>query len=237
MKKYKTAIIQSNYIPWLGYFDIISKVDLFIFHDDLQYTKNDWRNRNKIKTANGLKWLSIPVGTDEKRLINEVIIHDSKWQIQHWREIEENYKNAKYFNLYKDFFVNFYTKNKWDSLSQLNQHLIIKISKEILGLKTIFLVSTVRSNKKKTEKLLDILAYYKSETYLTGPNANNYIDRNLIKTSGIKLLWIDYSGYPIYKQLQEPFEMHVSIIDPLFNLGPDLVNHFKYSKVIEDEDE
>ena len=79
----KVAVLQSNYIPWKGYFDIIHDVDLFIFHDDLQYTKNDWRNRNKIYTQNGLSWLSIPVGTNEHRLILDVKMNEKKWQKEH----------------------------------------------------------------------------------------------------------------------------------------------------------
>ncbi|MFC2451055.1 MAG: WbqC family protein, partial [Flavobacteriaceae bacterium] len=99
--KNKVAILQSNYIPWKGYFDIIRSVDLFIFHDDLQYTKGDWRNRNKIKTPNGIKWLTIPCGTNEKRLICEVEITDHSWQKQHWNLIQMSYKKSEYFSVYK----------------------------------------------------------------------------------------------------------------------------------------
>jgi len=94
------AILQSNYIPWKGYFDVINDVDLFIFYDDVQYTKNDWRNRNKVKTANGTGWLSIPVGADKNRLICEVILNDNRWQEKHWKTLCQLYGKASYFSSY-----------------------------------------------------------------------------------------------------------------------------------------
>src|SRR5687767_735619 len=99
----RVAVLQSNYIPWKGYFDIIHDVDVFIFHDDLQYTKQDWRNRNRIKTPKGAEWLTIPVGTSEDRLICEVEIPESNWAEKHWRMIQQNYSKAPYFTLYKQF--------------------------------------------------------------------------------------------------------------------------------------
>ena len=96
----KVAIIQSNYIPWKGYFDIINDVDLFIFHDDLQYTKGDWRNRNKIKTPQGTIWITIPVGTNTERLICEVEIKDNQWQRKHYNLLKQHYINTPYYKKY-----------------------------------------------------------------------------------------------------------------------------------------
>ena len=134
----KIAILQSNYIPWKGYFDIIAKVDLFIFHDDLQYTKGDWRNRNKIKTEKGTEWLTIPCGSSEKRLICDVQLNDSSWQKDHWNKIVTNYRKAPFFNKYKSLLEYFYLDKKWDNLSNFNQCFIKTISSDIFGFKTIF---------------------------------------------------------------------------------------------------
>ncbi len=97
------AVIQSNYIPWKGYFDIIHDVDLFIFYDDVQYTKNDWRNRNRIKTANGLQWLTIPVGPQNDKLIHEIELQDQRWTKKHWSALCQAYARAPYLSDYYDF--------------------------------------------------------------------------------------------------------------------------------------
>src|SRR5258706_8963894 len=123
------AVLQSNYLPWKGYFDIIHDADLFIFYDDVQYTKNDWRNRNRIKAANGTHWITVPAGTNLNRLICEVQLDDPGWAKKHWNSISQTYSKAPYFNLYKDFFVDTYRGRSWHSLSELNQFLIVNISR------------------------------------------------------------------------------------------------------------
>ena len=115
----KVGLLQSNYLPWKGYFDLIAAVDLFVFHDDLQYTKNDWRNRNKIKTPNGATWISIPCGTNQKRLINEVRVDQIKWQNKHFSIIQENYKDAPYWNYCLPLLEYIYHEQTWDTLSNL----------------------------------------------------------------------------------------------------------------------
>src|SRR5579875_99675 len=102
------AIIQSSYIPWKGYFDIINDVDEFIFLDDVQYTVRDWRTRNRIKTANGSMWLTVPAGSNRNRLICDVTIEDSSWQKRHWQTIRHNYSRAPYFREYESFFEELY---------------------------------------------------------------------------------------------------------------------------------
>ena len=134
----KVAVLQSNYIPWKGYFDIIHDVDLFIFHDDLQYTKNDWRNRNKIYTQNGASWLSIPVGTNEHRLILDVKMNDKKWQKEHFNKIKLAYAKAPYYKKYIDLLEYVYLEKQWDYLYELDRFIITKISKDFLGCNTTF---------------------------------------------------------------------------------------------------
>ena len=217
----KVAILQSNYIPWKGYFDLISKVDLFIFHDDLQYTKNDWRNRNLIKTLNGPVWMSIPCGTNEKRLINEVKINDFSWQRKHWNLICQSYSKAPHFKDYKDFFEDFYLKKQWTSLSELNQYLIKEISLNFLNLNhTIFDNSTNYNLKhKKGERVIELLKKTNATNYFSGPSAKNYIDEEAFVNNNIEVHWMNYDNYKPYNQLYGQFEHQVSIIDLLFNLG------------------
>jgi hypothetical protein len=224
----KIAILQSNYIPWKGYFDIINSVDEFVFHDDLQYTKNDWRNRNRIKTERGATWLTIPCGTNQKRLICEVEMKDNSWQKKHWNLIERNYCKTRYWNIYKDFFSEIYLCNKWDKLSEFNQILIKKISKELLGVTTIFKDSREFNLKlSKAERVLELLKKIGATSYLSGPSARNYLKESMFKEANIDLYWMDYSGYPEYNQLFKPFIHSVSIIDLIFNEGPDSRNYMK----------
>lgn len=218
----KVAVLQSNYIPWKGYFDIINDVDTFIFHDDLQFTKNDWRNRNKIKTETGVKWLTIPVGCNEKRLICEVVMPENTWGQKHWNTIEQFYGRAPYFNKYRDFFREVYLGRQWATLSELNHFLIKYISKEFLGIKTVFKNSRdYHITGTKLERLLELLKKAEARIYVSGPSAQDYIEEQKFKEANIQLIYKDYSGYPEYPQFYPPFEHSVSIIDLLFQTGPE----------------
>ena len=224
----KVAILQSNYIPWKGYFDLINMVDLFIFHDDLQYTQEDWRNRNKIKTQNGRHRLSIPCGKSEKRLICEVELNDIIWQKKHWDKIEANYRKAKYFNHYKDFFKDIYLGKKWGNLSDMNQYIIKKISKEILQIHTKFDDSREYNlQNKKANRVLELLNKTDASSYLSGPAAKNYLEEDIFIKNNIDLEWMDYSGYNEYNQLFPPFEHGVSILDLIFNEGSNTTKYMK----------
>jgi hypothetical protein len=218
----KVAVLQSNYIPWKGYFDIIHDVDLFIFYDDVQYTKNDWRNRNKIKTAQGVRWLTIPVGASEQRLICEVELNDNHWSRKQWATIQQSYSKTPYLKQYQDFFERVYTQDKWTNLSELNQFLIKTISSEFLGIETEFRDSREFDlTGKKADRLLDLLHKAGATLYVSGPSARDYLDELRFTEAGIKLVYKDYSGYPEYPQLFPPFEHAVSILDLLFNCGPE----------------
>lgn len=217
----KVATIQSSYLPWKGYFDIINAVDLFIFYDDVQYTKRDWRNRNRIKTSAGVKWLTIPCVANCDQLIYEVSLKDHHWQQKHWRAITHNYSRAKYFKHYEDFFESIYIGRTWHNLSELNQYVIKKISSEILHIDTRFEDSRNYSHTGKKEKrVLDLLSRCGATSYLCGPSARSYINEDHFSAANIELLWMDYTGYPAYQQLYPPFDHQVSIIDLIFNKGP-----------------
>lgn len=215
-------------MPWKGYFDIINMVDMFIFHDDLQYTKNDWRNRNILKTPRGPEWLTIPCGTNEKRLICEVELADHSWQKEHWNKICLNYSHAKYFNRYKEFFEKIYLDTVWQNLSELNQYMIKMLSKDILCAKTAFDDSRKYNlTHKKAERVLELLEKAGATEYLSGPAAKDYLKEEDFVVKNIKLSWMDYSNYPEYNQLYPPFVHAVSIIDLIFNEGPDAIKYMK----------
>ena len=216
----KIAILQSNYIPWKGYFDLINMVDEFIFYDEVQYTKNDWRNRNKIKTPQGIQWLTIPVRQENlEQKIKDTKISDKKWNIKHWRTISQNYSKSKYFKDYKDIFEELYLKCDEEYLSQINYKFITTIN-EILEIKTkLRWSSEFELVDGQTEKLLGICKDCNADIYLSGPAAKNYFDEELAKQENIKVEWMDYSGYKEYEQLNSPFEHGVSILDLIFNQG------------------
>lgn len=218
----RVVVLQSNYIPWKGYFDLVRDADLFIFHDDLQYTKNDWRNRNKIKTPKGAEWVTIPVGTDERRLICDVAVKDTTWQVKHWNLLKQHYGKRPHFAHYQTFFEDVYRGRQWSNLSELNQHLIRSISSELLNLKTAFRDSREYSlSGQKLDRLVELVTKAGADRYISGPAAKDYIEPSRFTEAGIELVWKDYSGYPEYPQCFPPFEHGVSILDLLFNVGPD----------------
>jgi hypothetical protein len=215
----KIAVIQSNYLPWRGYFDVIHDVDAFIFYDDVQYTLNDWRNRNRLKTANGLVWITIPVGNQNDRRICDVELRDQRWLRKHWMTIEQSYARAPGFAACQGFFRDIYSQ-AWPSLSELNQTLIRRISREWLGITTPFRDSReFQLSGSGSERLLDLLTQVGAREYISGPAARSYLDADEYQRHGITVRWKDYTTYPPYPQLHGPFEGSVSIVDLLMNCG------------------
>jgi hypothetical protein len=225
----KVAIIQSNYIPWKGYFDVIRSVDEFILLDEVQYTRRDWRNRNLIKTESGLKWLTIPVNTkgNYQAAINEITLVDDSWKKQHWNTIAHNYSKAQYFHLYAQGLKELYINNGERSLSKIN-YLFIKEINKLLAIDTKLSWSTdYDSNGSKTRRLVELCKGAKADIYLSGPSAKSYLEEDLFKAQGIEVQWVDYSGYPEYRQLYPPFTHQVSVLDLLFNEGPKAITFMK----------
>jgi len=216
----KLAILQSNYIPWKGYFDLINLVDEFIVYDDAQYTKNDWRNRNKIKTPQGPHWLTIPVRQiclDQK--IKDTKVADIKWNIKHWRSILQNYTKAKYFKDFKHILEELYLTSNENYLSEINYKFITVIN-EILGIETkIRWSSEFEIYGDRTEKLLGICKQCNATHYISGPAAKDYFNEELAEQENIKVEWMNYNSYKEYSQLHPPFEHGVSILDLIFNEG------------------
>lgn len=226
----KIAILQSNYIPWKGYFDIINMVDEFILYDDMQYTRRDWRNRNKIVTPNGLLWLSIPVENKGKfyQKINETKVVDKQWIDSHWRSIQLNYSRARYFDEYAEQIKGIYERCREEKFLSMINYKFIRGICDILGIKTqITWSSDYKLVDGKTERLIGLVKEAKGDYYLSGPAARDYIDDNLFKQANIKLDWMDYSGYPEYHQLFNGFEHGVSVLDLIFNEG---INAVKFMK-------
>jgi hypothetical protein len=218
----RAAVLQSNYIPWKGYFDIIHDVDVFVFYDDVQYTKNDWRNRNRIKTSNGVQWLTVPTGSDITRRICDVRLADAHWSQKHWKTLQQAYSATPHFHRYEMFLEEVYLQRRWDSLSELNQFLITTIAREHLGLKVRFADSrNFVVEGTKFERLLNLLAALEADVYVSGPSAKDYIRPEQFAAKGIELVYKSYDGYPEYPQRFPPFEHAVSILDLLFNAGPD----------------
>jgi len=218
----QVAVLQSNYIPWKGYFDIIHSVDRFIFYDDVQFTKNDWRNRNRIKTQQGLQWLTIPVGTALNRRIQDVEIPDERWQRKHWKSLCQAYGKAPHFESFRRFFEHVYCERTWTNLAEWNRFLIQHIAREFLGIETEFQLSSEYAlDGRKSDRLLDLVRQAGAEVYVSGPSAKSYLDEAAFAESSIKVEYFDYAGYPEYPQFHPPFVHEVSILDLLFHTGAD----------------
>ncbi len=229
--KKKVAIIQSNYIPWKGYFDIINFVDEFILYDDCQYTKRDWRNRNKIKTQSGVKWLTIPVKTKGSyfQKVKDVEVSDHSWVNQHLSSFRHFYSKAAYFNDYFEIIHNGY-KNVADEvlLSNINYNLLLLICNILnINTKISFSMDYGVTENNATAKIVELCRKAEAQIYVSGPAASCYLDEKKFKTIGCSVHWFEYDHYPIYNQLSKPFDHHVSILDLIFNKGPQL---FKYMK-------
>ena len=217
----KVAILQSNYIPWKGYFDLISCVDEFIIYDDMQFTKRDWRNRNKIKTPNGLQWLSVPVLSKGKfhQKINETKINGNQWQKDHWHTLTRNYSRARFFEEISKWLKPLYLKKDYSFLSDLNRTFMDAIC-SYLNIKTkISTSSDYELTGDKTARLANLCKQALATEYISGPAAKDYINEGVFAQNNIQPAWFDYSNYREYNQLWGHFTHKVSILDLFFNCG------------------
>lgn len=225
----KIIITQSNYIPWKGYFDSINAVDEMIVFDDMQYTKRDWRNRNKIKTKDGVQWLTIPVEVKGKyfQAIKDTKISDPSWAKQHWLSIYHAYSKSAHFDIYKDIFEEAYLNNKDTYLSEVNYAFITLINK-LLGIKTnLRWSSEFILLEDKTERIIDLCKKTNATEYYSGPSAKGYMNEDQFEKENIKLHYFNYQNYMKYSQLHDDFIHEVSILDLLFNEGANAINFMK----------
>lgn len=229
MTEKTVVIVQSNYIPWKGYFDLIATADEVILYDDMQYTRRDWRNRNLIKTPSGTRWLTIPVEVKGKyfQKIRETRISDPEWGPAHWRVLVENYRRAPHFKDLEPLLAPLFLDCREELLSRVNHRFLTAIL-GYLGIRTRVTWSmdyTLVDGK--TERLVDLCRQANATEYVSGPAAKGYVEEPLFSAAGIRLRWMDYSGYPEYPQLHPPFEHGVSVVDLLFNTGPDARKYMK----------
>jgi hypothetical protein len=223
------AILQSNYIPWKGYFDIMRSVDEFVLLDDVQYTRHDWRNRNLIKTPEGTTFLTIPVitkGLPEQK-INECRVTDDNWRSRHWDAIRENYQDAPFFGTYAPQLEALYLSDREKNLSRINFSFLSGLC-GMLDIATPLTWSTqYPTATEKTERLIAICQAAGATRYLSGPSAKAYINETRMQEAGIAVTYVNYGGYPVYPQLHGAFQHCVSVIDLILNTGPAATQHMK----------
>jgi hypothetical protein len=218
------AVHQPQYLPWIGYFDKMRKADVFCYLNDVQYKKNEWQNRNRIKTAQGWQWLTVPVRYRFPEKINEVKINNTiQWSKKHLQALKTNYSRAPYFKAYISIFEDAFAE-EWELISELNIHLIERL-KDALQMqeKTTIISSELTLREEPTDRLIDICKTLGADTYLAGQGAAGYMDVARFEKNGLKVITQDVK-HPVYPQLFGDFQSHLSIVDLLFNCGPDSMN-------------
>lgn len=215
------AIMQPVYLPWLGYFEQMALCDEFMFLDDVQYTKQDWRNRNRIRTNDGCMWLTIPIVRGKLgQLLNETRInHSLGWHRKHLAALAMNYKPCPFYADVMEIYEGVFTA-KPDRLIDLTIPLIQAYA-DYIDIKPLYSRSsdlTVKSNDKQG-RLIELCTLRKAHLFYTGPSAQDYIDETAFAADGVKPVFQDYQ-HPVYEQHFKGFESHMSIIDLLMNYGP-----------------
>lgn len=218
----RIAVVQSSYIPWKGYFDLVHAVDEFILFDDAQYTRRDWRNRNVIKTKDGPAWLTIPVKATGNYLapIKSIEVDGHKWREKHWRTIVSSYSRAPHFQDYAGALEPLYLQSREERLSLINRGFLEAVC-AALGISTKLSWSMdYEVVEGRSERLLHLCRQAEATTYVSGPTARGYLEPAPFEAAGIEVIFFDYSGYPEHPQLFPPFKHEVSVLDLLFNEGP-----------------
>jgi hypothetical protein len=216
------AIVQSCYIPWKGYFDLIRQADLFVLYDCVQYTPRDWRNRNRIKTPQGLHWLTIPMQQHaQDQRISDMRAADGHWRELHWETIRRHYARAPYFKEYAPALEQLFHSCDHTALSDINLHFLTGLN-TLLGIATPLhlLRQPLAAHDDATQNLIAVCQRHKATRYLSGPSARAYLDEGALAAHGIGLTWMSYGHYREYPQLYPPFDHSVSVIDLLLQTGP-----------------
>lgn len=223
------CINQSNYLPWRGYFDLIRKSDEFIIYDHVQYTHHDWRNRNRIKTPNGLLWLTVPVEHSGRltrhQKIDETKVSDQRWATRHLKNFRHFYRKAPYFDIVMNWLEPIYTDILEEPLlSDINVRLLqetcswLGIPARLLRCTDVIAGSEL-DQMDRTARIIRLCQMVGASHYLSGPAAKAYLDVCAMAEVGIEVEWMNYGGYATYPQLWGDFEPSVSIIDLLFCMG------------------
>lgn len=228
----RIAIVQSNYIPWKGYFDLIAAVDEFILFDDMQYTRRDWRNRNQIKTPTGVQWITVPVQVKGRyhQRIRDTAIDDAGWARRHWVTLVQNYRHAPFFEEVSALIAPLYATGRFTELTDLNQTGLALIC-GYLGIGTRITHSwDYDLIEGKSERLAHLCAQAGGTVYVSGPAARTYLDEAAFAARGIEVSWFDYAGYPEHPQLWGAFTHGVTILDLIFNCGRDAPRYMKLGR-------
>jgi hypothetical protein len=217
------SINQPAYLPWLGYFDRIARSDLHIVLDHVQFEKNSMVNRNRIRTAAGVQMLTVPVRTAGRfgnLPINELEISGSgQWARKHWQALRQGYAKAAHFGTHADFFAQAYS-DTWPTLHALTRRLTSHLL-DALGIGARILYSSdLPVREKKQDLVLGLCRHVGATTYISGALGRNYLEPRQFEAAGIELLFQDYR-HPVYPQCHPGFESHLSVIDLLFNCGPE----------------
>lgn len=215
------GILQPGYLPWLGFFEQLYRSDVFVIYDDVQYDKGSWRNRNRIKTANGIQWLTVPVllsHKDHPQICEVRIDNTAKWRKKHMEAIRQSYARAPYFARYFSIFQRTF-EYSWEYLIDLDIHLISELV-HALGLpeRPIVRSSTLEIRGGRIDRLINICRHFDADTFYEGASGVNYIDPALFRENGIAVKFQDYR-HPEYPQLYGDFVPYLSLIDLLFNCG------------------
>jgi hypothetical protein len=213
----------------MGYFGMIDVADTFVFYDDVQFEKQSWQQRNRIKSPSGeWMWLSVHIIHKFGQNINDVQINDaSNWRRKHWESIFQSYAKAPYFEDYKDEIEKIYRK-EWKHLGELNVFIIKKLS-EVLGVRIPKFIKSSELegiNGEKTERLLLVLKKIGADEYISTPGSKVYIETDKFKQKGIKLYWYEYQ-HPVYPQIRGDFIPYLSAIDLLFNTGSEAIKYIR----------
>lgn len=222
----RVVIIQSNYVPWKGYFDLLSRADVVVLLDTVQSTKNDWRNRNQIKTPSGKLWLSVPIRHSSSLRINEVKVADRSWARKHLQSINQAYSHAPYAAKWLPELKEWYSRaGECDRLSEVNRLFMRQIA-EFLEIKCEFreaesvLSYPEHDELHPTQRLVEICKRVGATSYLSGPAAKTYLDESKFLSESIAVEWFEYAGYRPYPQLHGDFDPAVSILDLILMVGP-----------------
>jgi len=231
----RAVVLQPGYLPWLGFFDQMYKSDVFVIYDDIQYDKHGWRNRNRVKTAQGVQWLTVPIlikGQDNP-LIKDVLINNKvDWRRTHLKTIKQSYSQAPFFDNYFGMFKGIYSK-EWEYLIDIDMTFIFALMEE-LGLTTkIEFSSKLGIMGKGTRRLVDICLYLGASEYLTGDAAKDYLDESLLCQNGVKLQYHHYQ-HPVYNQLYGEFVHYLSVIDLLFNHGKESLDILTHKRSVKE---
>lgn len=230
----RVAIVQPNYLPWKGYFDLVASVDTFVLLDDVQYTRRDWRNRNRLKTPSGTRWFTVPVVSRGRYLqkIDEVELKGSAWARGHLDQWRANYRGAACFARERDWLESLFldVAPRFDRLAPLNAALIDAVCARLKITTPRLSSRDLPGADEATDRLLTICRALDATTYLSGPAARGYLDVTRFEDAGIAVEWMHYDGYPTYDQVHPPFEHGVSVLDLILHTGDDAVAHLARTK-------